>query len=87
MICHPELDYNGHVSFVANVFLFQESHLNSASVSTTPAVVVVSARVVSLNIYPLVTFNTDHRPLGAGRGGGGAGMVRDKGYFGNKCRE
>ena len=50
------------------MFLFQESHLNSAAVSTTPAVVVVvSARVVSLNIYPLVTFNTDHRPLGAGR--------------------
>ena len=73
MICHPELDYNGHVSFVANVFLFQESHLNSASVSTTPAVVVVSARVVSLNIYPLVTFNTDHRPLGAGAGRGGHG--------------
>ena len=27
----------------------------------------MTARVVSLNIYPLVTFNTDHRPLGAGR--------------------
>ena len=56
------------------MFLFQESHLNSASVSTTPAVVVVSARVVSLNIYPLVTFNTDHRPLGAGRGRGRGGI-------------
>ena len=44
-------------------------------------VVVVTARVVSLNIYPLVTFNTDHRPLGAGRGGAGRAWSGIKGIL------